>query len=58
MAPRRRQSAVTDGGGCESLRKSASALYRFLSVQLWMNRDVDDVSWKRGKKFFIAYFAR
>ena len=37
---------MTDGGGCEQLRESAASLYRFLSIQLWMNRDVDDTTWK------------
>ena len=46
-SPKRRPSSVTDGGGCESLRTSAASLYRFLSIQLWMNRDVDDLTWNR-----------
>jgi hypothetical protein len=36
----------SDIGGCEAIRETAAALYRFLSVQLWMNRDTLDQSWK------------
>ena len=56
----RRPSSVTDGGGCEHLRDTSLSLYRFFSIQLWMNRDISDDSYKHvnatTKSLQIALF--